>query len=261
MLDAPAVGLLDGVLLDEHPAVAAVPEGAHELVRDVGVVGQRHLRRREAAHSSQRLEAEDGREVMLPGADVQAVVLHRGRGRDGVAPRASKPFDRPAIARVQGDRAQRVEHVVRTHLAQPVQKRARVLEHHARLRALVDELRDELPHPLVAPAEHRSIVVVPDVRVLGHVAKVADEACRPQIVSAGRDQRLVHVQRDRERAVDSRERIPGARVREHRTLRGVRDRRGDQRLATREVGQPVDVLGQLVLPGERCVAHLCLMWS
>ena len=97
-LDARAVGLLDRVLLHEHPAVAAVPQRPDELVGDVGVVGQRHLGRREAAHAAERLEPEERREVVLPGPDVQAIVLHRGRGRDGVAPGAAEPLDRPAIA-------------------------------------------------------------------------------------------------------------------------------------------------------------------
>ena len=74
----PAVrGLFDGVLLHQHPLVAAVLERLGEFVGDVRVVGQRHLRGREAAHAGKRLEAEDGGEMVLPSLHMQAVVLHR----------------------------------------------------------------------------------------------------------------------------------------------------------------------------------------
>jgi hypothetical protein len=86
-------GLLDGVLLHQHPPVAAVEQRAHELVGHVRMVRQRHLRRREAAHARQRLEPEDAGEVVLPGAHVQAEVLHRRRGRDRMAPGRAEPLD------------------------------------------------------------------------------------------------------------------------------------------------------------------------
>src|SRR5437870_1295710 len=38
-----------------------------------------HLRRRKAAHPRDRIAAEEGCEVVLPGAHVQPVVLYRGR--------------------------------------------------------------------------------------------------------------------------------------------------------------------------------------
>jgi hypothetical protein len=66
------------------------------------------------------------------------------------------------------------------------------------------------------------------------------------LVPTGGEQRLVHVQRDREPGLDPREWILGSGGREPRPG-GVLDRRGDQRLGTGELGQPVDVLGQLVL--------------
>ena len=132
------------------------------------------------------------------------------------------------------------------HLAQPVQQRARVLQHHPRLRALIDQLRDELAHPLIAPTEHRSVVVIADVRVLEHVPQVADQRSRAKLLSAGRDQRLVHVQRDPERTLDPHERIPSIGERDHRAILSVRDRRGDQRVLAGQVGQPVDALSKLL---------------
>ena len=113
-------------------------------------------------------------------------------------------------------------------------------------RALIDQLRDELAHPLIAPAEHRSVVVIADVRVLEHVPQVADQRSRAQLLSAGGDQRLVHVQRDRERTLDPRERIPSIGERDHRAVLSVRDRRGDQRVLAGQVGQPVYALSKLL---------------
>ena len=68
--------------------------------------------------------------------------------------------------------------------------------------ALVHQLRDELTHPLVAPNEHRRVMVVADARVIHHVPEVADDFGRGQIVTTRRNQRLVHVQRSRKSVVD-----------------------------------------------------------
>ena len=59
-------------------------------------------------------------------------------------------------------------HVVRGDLARPVHTRAGVpecrsagvLDHHWRLRTLSHQLAEHLPHPLVAPAKHRSVVAI-----------------------------------------------------------------------------------------------------
>ena len=84
-------------------------------------------------------------------------------------------------------------------------------------------------------------------------------------VPTGGDQRLVHVQRDRERALDPRERIPASGDGEHRTRTRALDRLGDQRLAAGEVRHPVDVLRQLARSPRgtdvRGVAHLSLILS
>ena len=62
------LGTLDRVFLHQDPLVAAVLERLDELVGRVRVVGQGHFGGREPAHAAQRLQAEDGREVVLPGA-------------------------------------------------------------------------------------------------------------------------------------------------------------------------------------------------
>src|SRR5439155_21421385 len=86
-----SIRLLDGVLTDEDPLVAAVDEGLDELVGHVGLVGKRHFCGREATHPAKRVKAKDGGKVMLPGLDVKAVVLDRRGGSHGVAPRAAQP--------------------------------------------------------------------------------------------------------------------------------------------------------------------------
>jgi hypothetical protein len=65
--------------------------------------------------------------VLLPRLHVAAVVLHRRRRRDRVAPRRAEPFDRAPVPRVLGDHAEGVDHVVQPRLAKPVQQRARVV--------------------------------------------------------------------------------------------------------------------------------------
>jgi hypothetical protein len=162
-LQRPPVGQLHGVLLDQQPLVAAVVEGLDEPIGHVGVVGQRHLRRGEAAHPTQRLQAKDGGEVVLPGAHMQPVILHRGGGGDSVPPRAAKPLHRVPQVEVAGQRSQGVKDVVQASAAQPVQQGAGVLQHDPRLLALAEQLGDELAHPLVAPVEHRSVMAVAGV--------------------------------------------------------------------------------------------------
>jgi len=105
-------------------------------------------------------------------------------------------------ARVAGEALEGVEHVARAHAPQPLEQRARVLQHDPRLEALGEQLGNELAHPLVAPPERGRVVVVADVGVLQHPLQVADDRRAAQLGPAGWDQRLVHVQSDGERAVD-----------------------------------------------------------
>ncbi len=77
-----------------------------------------------------------------------------------------------------------------------MKQRAGIVEHHPRLFAFVDEVRNELAHALVAPVEDRRVVVVADTLVLHHVLQIADDRGGVKIGAAGRYQRLVHVQGD-----------------------------------------------------------------
>jgi hypothetical protein len=70
----------------------------------------------------------------------------------------------------------------------------RVFQHDSWLFALADELWDELAHALVAPDEHRGVVVVADPRIVHHVLQVADDFGAAQIMASGRNQGLVLMQ-------------------------------------------------------------------
>ncbi len=175
---------------------------------------------------------------MLPGPHVQPVVLHRRRGRDRMTPRRAQPLHSWAVPLVASDAGQRLQNVACTHVVQPVKQGPRVVQHHPRSVALVEQLRDELGHAPVAPQEHRRVVVVTDIAVLHHPPEIADDPSSPQIVATRRNQRLVHVQRDSKRAVDlvdtdrpvcGPERAPAA----------GRHRLVDQRFRTADVRQPV----------------------
>jgi hypothetical protein len=125
-----------------------------------------------------------------------------------------------------------------------VQQRAGILQHDPRLLALGEQLGDELPHPLVAPVEHRRVVVVAQVRMLQHPLQVADDGGGAQVGSPGGDEGLVHVQGDRECAVDAGDIDRGA-TEEQRLLLPGGDRRLDPRLRAAQVRQVIDVLGKV----------------
>ena len=238
------VRLLDRVLLHQHPLVAAVAQRPDEFVGEVGVIRQRHLGRREAAHARQRLGAEECGEVVLPGLHVQAEVLHRRRGRDGVPPRCAEPFDGAAVVGMLREGAEGLEDVAQPHAVQPVQQRAGVLQHHARLLALFEELGDELPHALVAGEKGAGVVIVAHLRVLQHVLQVADDRRGAQVVAAGGDQRLMHVQRDGRGAAQTSE-VDAALGQQRRSRPGAL-RLLDERFGAAEVGEPVDALREFV---------------
>ena len=208
------------------------------------MVGQGHLRGGEAADPAEGVQAEEGGEMVLPGPHVQPVVLDRGGGRHGMPPRTAQPLHRLPVARVGRDAGQGVEHVVRAHLAQAVQQRAGVLEHDPRREPLVEQLGDELAHPLVAAQEYRGVVVVADAGVVHHPLQVADDRRRAQIRPACRDERLVHVQGDSEGTVHVAE-PGGPRRQEDRISAPGPDRLVDALLRAADVGKAVDVLGKL----------------
>src|SRR5439155_17645427 len=90
---------LDAMFLHEHPLIAAVFERFDKFISRIGLIRQRHFRGGKSTHSAKRFDAEDGGKMMLPGRDVQPVILHRRRGSDGMAPGTSQPFDRSPVAR------------------------------------------------------------------------------------------------------------------------------------------------------------------
>jgi hypothetical protein len=202
VLRASPIRLLNGVLLDEHPSVAAIEQGPDKLVSNIGMVGQRHLSWRKPAHPAECFKAEDCCKVMLPGFHMEAIVLNwRGR-RDGMAPSISQPFNRPPVRRLARNLSQTIKDVIEPHLPQTVKQGARIIEHNARLLALAEQLRDEFPNPFVAPVESRRVMVVANSGIVHHVLQVADDSGRLRVPAARWDQGLVHVQRDRGCAAD-----------------------------------------------------------
>ena len=240
VLNAAAVGLFHGVLLDQHPLIAAVGQGTDERAGDIRVVGQRHLGGGESPDAPERLKAEDCSEMVLPGAHVQPEILRGRGGGHRVAPGTAEPLHGLPGPGITGEVRERIEYVIQTHLPHPMQQRARIVEHHPGLVPLVEQLPDELAHALVAPYEYRGIVVVADVLMVHHPRQIADDRRGAQ-VAAGRDKRLVHVQRDRERAGGV---LHISVMREHRVFPARRDRLADERLLPAQVRQAVDVLGE-----------------
>jgi hypothetical protein len=235
--------LLHRVLLHQHPAVAAVQQRAHEAIGHLRVVGQRHLRRRKTTHTGQGVQAERGGKVMLPGTHMQPEVLHRRGRRHRVAPGRAQPFNGAPVLGHAGDALEAVDHVVCTLHAQTVQQGARILQHHTRLVAFGQQRRHEVAHAGITVAEGGCVVVVADTRVFEHVLQVADQRCGAQVGTAGRDQRLVHVQGHGAGTADAVE-GDAAGVQEHRCAACVGNRAFDQPLGPGQVGQVVPGLRQ-----------------
>jgi hypothetical protein len=99
-------------------------------------------------------------------------------------------------------------------------------------------------HALVAPVEHRGVVVVAKLGVLQHPLQVAHDSGGAQVRSPGGDQRLVHVQGDRERAVDTGD-VHRRLTQEHRLVLTGPDRRLDPLFRAAQVRQAIDALGKL----------------
>ena len=232
--------LLDGMLLHQHPLKPALFQGANELVTDVWMVGQGHLRRGESFDAAHGIEPKDGGEVMQPGLYVQPEVLHGGRRRHRMAPCGPQPLHAGRIGGIESDRLEVVNHIVQAHRPQAVQQLPRVIQHNPRILPLVDELGNERAHPLIAPPEHRRVVVVAGAGIVHHVLEVADQGCRFEIPAAGWDQRLVHVKSDAECTPDPFEIDTGFRkVDGAGTISGL----VDEISRTTDVGQAIDIFG------------------
>jgi len=225
----------DGMLLHHDPLVAALAEGFNEGVGVLGMIGQGHFGWREPAHARERFEAKEGSEMVLPGADVAAEIERWGGGGDGVAPCGAEEFDTWLTGGIGGEMLERIEYVACAHLTQAVEETAGIIEHDARLSTFVQKLRNERAHALVAPAEHRGIVSIRNLRVLKHVAEVADDWGGGEIARPGGDQRLMHVESDGEAGggvgeVDGRTR----------NRRGIRGRGSDKGLGAADIREIVD---------------------
>ncbi len=92
--------------------------------------------------------------------------------------------------------------------------------------------------------EDRRVVVVADALVFHHVLEIADDARRGQIASAGRNQRLVHVQGDGASRADASEIDPAFRQ-EHRPIATGAHRVFHQGFRTADHGQAIDVFWKL----------------
>src|SRR5262245_46373142 len=105
--------------------------------------------------------------------------------------------------------------------------------------ALMNELRNKVAHALVAPMEHRRVVIVADALVVHHVFEVANERRRVQVASPCRYQRLMHMKGNRKSAPNPRE--------IHSAIRKTVGTRASHRLGyaifrSTNVGQSVDIL-------------------
>ena len=216
--EAMPVERFDGVLLHQQPLVATFLEGLEVVECDIRMVGQVHLRGRETAHPRQRVPAEHGRELLLPGAQVQRQIGHGRRRGHGMAPHRAQPLDVAAETMVAGDAAQPVEHVPAAHLGEPVQQLAGVIEHDARVVSMSHEVGDDVADAAVAIGEDAGVVHVAVVAAAHHRVEVADELGGAEVAMRRRDERLMHVQRHRE---------DGAQMLEREVRLGQENRRTD----------------------------------
>ena len=120
-----------------------------------------------------------------------------------MSPRGTQPFDRAPVLGITGDGLQAIDDIFEAHGAQPVQKSAGIIQHHARILAFVNQLGKEFAHAFVAPVKDRGIVVIADAGVVHHVFQVADHRGGSQIGTARGNQRLVHVERATKSAADA----------------------------------------------------------
>ena len=157
-----------------------------------------------------------------------------------MAPGAAEPLHRLAGPGIAGKIPERIEDVIQAHLPHPVQQGAGVVEHHPGLAAFTQELGDELAHAPIAPCEHRGVVAVTNVRMLHHPRQVADDPRGAQVVASGGDERLMHVQRHRERAGST---LNIKAIHEYWALPARFDGLADQRLLPTQAGHAIDVLG------------------
>ena len=198
LAQAGAIGVLHAVLLHQQPAVAALPQGLHQLEQGVGMVGQGHLRRREPFHPLQGRVAKQSGEMMLPGQDLQLQIGDRRGGRHRMAPEGAEPLHMGLNRGIGGEESQGIKNVAAAHLLETPEQIAGVIEHDARIAALVDQLGNQLRQASVAVGEGFGVVVIALAGVLQHVLEMGDQ----RAISSGRNRGLVHVERAGEARVE-----------------------------------------------------------
>ncbi|CDI02151.1 hypothetical protein BN873_260007 [Candidatus Competibacter denitrificans Run_A_D11] len=182
--------------------------------------------------------------MMLPSLDVQPEILGWRRRCHRMAPRTSQPLHRPPVSRIARCILEGVEHIVQPHRPQAVEQGAGILQHHPRLLALVNQLRDKFAYPLVAPVKNRRIVIIANALVIHHVLEVADNGRRGQVAATCGNQGLVHVQSDGTRRADTPEIDPTLRQ-ENRLAAASAQGFFDQMFRTANVRQSIDILRKL----------------
>ena len=134
---------------------------------------------------------EEGREMVLPGLDLQGEIGHRCGAGHGMAPEGAEPLHMRLQAGVAGELVQRIEDVAPAHLLEAPQQGAGVIEHDPRIAALCNQLRDQIRHAAVALGKGFSVVVIAFAWVLQHVLEMADQLT----MGPGGDGGLMHVER------------------------------------------------------------------
>ena len=118
MLDSVAVlDTLHAVFLHHHPTEAACDERFYVLVTHVRMVRQGHLRGRKPLDPAYGVQSEDCGEVVLPGLDVEAVILYGRRRSHGVTPGRPQPLYTATVGWIAGDRFEEIEDIVQAHVA------------------------------------------------------------------------------------------------------------------------------------------------
>ena len=108
-----------------------------------------------------------------------------------MAPKGAEPFDVPLHQRIGGQKIQSTADIAAAHLANAPEQIAGVIQHHSRIAAFGDQLRNEIGQAPVALGKGLGVVVIALSGMLRHVLEMGDEGA----IGACRHRGLVHVQR------------------------------------------------------------------
>jgi hypothetical protein len=90
---------------------------------------------------------------------------------------------------ITGDPFQPIQNVIPPHLLQPPEQINGVIEHDARIAALIHQIGDKLSHATIAPGKNTGVVVISLLPMLKHILQIADQLT----LRSGWDGGLVHV--------------------------------------------------------------------